>query len=1251
MKNEIIQNLRELDKFKEIIEQIETKKTPINISGLVFVGKSHMISTIKEDIKRPICVITYNELQAKNLVKDLRFFIDKVEYFGKREIASYDYVSESKDLPYSRIEVLNKIRNKEVNVVVTTIEAIMQSMIPKETLYKNILKFTVGSVFENTGFTGKKNLNNLKQLLLLMGYERSDLVENRGQFSIRGGIVDIGLTEKTGVRIEFWGDEVDSIRYFNLSSQRTTEMTNKITIYPAHEYILDYEKDKEAIPEYSNIVANICNKIRNKYLAKANEIYSNENIKDTSVNKEIQNNNISGNSKDYNVKISEVKISDKAKEKVESDIEAIQNGEYISKIDKYFNEFYGKVGSFIDYLPKNILLFIDENSKINQRIENILIENNNLIKSLVEKERFVPEGILNVSEFSSENWNNLYNEKQTIYLEENNSKEVNKFEFNYRQVNFYKSEIEILINDIKKWQSENKKIVILAGGKESVDKVKELLKEYEIGTNSRPVPKDERDGTNRPVPKPDKLVGKEPVPEPDILTGGLSSGFEFYDANLVVISLAEAFEGEVKKRKASPTFRQGEKIVFADLKPGDFVVHKTHGIGEFVGVNTIEADGVTKDYIKIRYKNDDMLYVPTNNLDNVRKYIGGGDTAPTLNKLGSKEWSNTKARVKKNLREVAKDLIELYAKRQKIKGYAFSKDTDWQKQFEENFPYQETDDQLRCIDEVKKDMEQQRPMDRLLCGDVGYGKTEVAIRAAFKAVMDHKQVAYLVPTTVLANQQYEGFKSRMENFGVNVELLNRFRTKKEQNEVIKKLKLGDVDVVIGTHRILSEDVVFKDLGLLIIDEEHRFGVKDKEKIKKLKTSVDVLTMTATPIPRTLHMSILGVRDMSVIYEPPQNRRPVQTYVLEYDTEVVKEAITKELERNGQVFYLYNNVESIPKKAMEIQELVPEAKVEFAHGKMTGRELEDIMERFVKQEINVLVCTTILESGIDIPNANTIIVENADRLGLAQLYQIRGRVGRSDKQAYAYVTYKRDKLLSEVADKRLKAIREFTEFGSGFKIAMRDLEIRGAGSLLGEIQHGHMEQVGYDTYCNLLDQVVKEMQGIEVNESDEEQEIQIDINVSSYIPDSYIENSSQKIEVYQNIALCRTEEDIQNVIDEIIDRYGIMPKELENLIEVARIKELCRMAGVVKVSEKKNIMMLNTQSNSKSVVFYFDKNKYNPEIVDTLIKKYGYNIKFSAGIEPYITLKIGNATEEELIEKVKEFLKTVDKGTTAFCPQK
>ena len=1186
MHNLLIKRLEESEKFIELMKEIKMKKTPINISGLVFVGKSHMISTISENVKNPLCVITYNEIQAKNLVRDLRCFTENVEYFGKREIASYDYISESKDLPYARIDVLNKIYNKEAKIVVTTVEALMQGMIPKDVLYKNVITFSVGNLFEGTGFSGKKNLNNLKQLLLLLGYERNDMVENRGQFSIRGGIVDIGLSEKTGVRIEFWGDEVDSIRYFSIASQRTTEMTDKIRIFPAHEYVLEYEVEDNILPEYSKVVLPVVNNIKENCIQNVN------------------------------------------KSNIEADIEAIQNGEFLSKIDKYFNEFYSKKSSFLEYLSSDTLICVDENLKINQRIENILIENNNLIKSLVERSRFIPEGIANVSDFNRQEWNNIYEDKPTIYLEENNSSNVNKFEFNYREINFFKSELDLLIDDIKKWQNEKKEIVVLAGNKENAERINKLFEEKNINA------------TSKVCPQNDNFVAWGTVPKTTILVGPTTTtGFECYDLNLVVINMAEAFEGTAKKKKTSSTFKQGEKIVFADLKPGDFVVHRTHGIGEFVGVNTIEADGVTKDYIKIKYRNDDMLYVPTNNLDNVRKYIGGGDTAPRLNKLGSKEWSNTKSKVKNNLREVAKDLIELYAKRQKIKGFAFSKDTDWQNQFEEEFPYQETDDQLRCIEEVKKDMELPRPMDRLLCGDVGYGKTEVAIRAAFKAVMDHKQVAYLVPTTVLASQQYDSFKKRMENFAINVELLNRFRTQKEQNEVVKKLKLGETDVVIGTHRLLSEDVEFKDLGLLIIDEEHRFGVKDKEKIKKLKTSVDVLTMTATPIPRTLHMSILGVRDMSVIYEPPQNRRPVQTYVLEYDTEVVKEAITKELERNGQVFYLYNNVENIARKALDIAELVPEAKVEFAHGKMTGRELEDIMERFVNGEINVLVCTTILESGIDIPNANTIIVENADRLGLAQLYQIRGRVGRSDKQAYAYITYKRDKLLSEVADKRLKAIREFTEFGSGFKIAMRDLEIRGAGSLLGEIQHGHMEQVGYDTYCNLLDQVVKEMQGIEI---EEEPEIQIDINISRYIPDSYIDNSSQKIEVYQNIALCRTEEDIQNVIDEIIDRYGVMPKELENLIEVARIKELCREAGVIKISEKKNML-----TNSNNIVFYYDKNKYDPEIVDRLIKKYGNDVKFSAGIEPYVTLKIGNLKDEKLVEKIKEFLGEGEKNASNF----
>ena len=1122
----LIQELENTQKFKEYISDVKNKISPIELSGLADVGKVQIISATSEVVKRPILIITYNEIKAKKMLEDLKYFMKNIDYFPRREIVAYDYEVESKDIPYERIEVLNKIKENKTDIVITTVEALMQKMISKELLYKYVIQFKIGDTYD---------LETIKQNLILLGYERNDLVENKGQFSIRGGIVDIGLSEKQGIRIEFWGDEVDSIRYFNIASQRSTEMVQEVLIKPAHEFIVENIED-------------VCKKIEQKY----NE---------------------------------------------QSDIEMIRNGSYISKIDKYFNEFYEEQNTILDYINKNYIIFIDENSKIEARKNNIILDNNNLIKSLIEKEKFIPETIKNISGFECDLKN-----MQTIYLQESDLyTHQNRYEFRYRTINFFKSEIDIVIADIKTYINDNKKIIILGGTQNTCKKILNLL-------NDRQIP-------HKYAEKIENVKNGEVI----VTLGSISSGFECYDLKLVVINMSEGLEQVAKRKKSSNAFKEAQKVVYADLKPGDYVVHKSHGIGEFIGINTITADKVTKDYIKIKYKDEDILYVPTSSLDTVRKYIGTGDKEPRLNRLGSKEWENTKNRVKNNLREVAKDLIELYAKRQKMQGFAFSKDNEWQKQFEDEFPYQETDDQLRCIEEAKKDMEQAKPMDRLLCGDVGYGKTEVAIRLAFKAVMDQKQVAYLVPTTVLANQQYEEFKTRMSEFAINVELLNRFRTTKEQENVIKKLKLGEIDIVIGTHRILSKDVEFKDLGLLIIDEEHRFGVQDKEKIKQLKNSVDVLTMTATPIPRTLHMSILGIRDMSVIYEPPQNRRPVQTYVLEYDDEVVKEAITREIERNGQVFYLYNKVEGIEKKANEVSKLVPEAKVGFAHGKMTGKELEQIMMDFIQKKIDVLVCTTILESGIDIPNANTIIVENADRLGLAQLYQIRGRVGRSDRQAYAYITYKREKLLSEVADKRLKAIKEFTEFGSGFKIAMRDLEIRGAGSLLGEIQHGHMEQVGYDTYCRLLDEVVKEMKGIEVKE---EQDIQLDIDVSSYIPDNFIESNSQKIEIYQNIALCRTEEDIQNVIDEIIDRYGHMPEELENLIEIARIKNLCKEANVLKISQRKD-----------KVVFYFDKSKFNPEIVDKLIKKYSSNIRFSTGVEPYITLNIGN----KIIEEIKAFL--------------
>ena len=952
---DIIKILPNFKKFNNYIENVKNKISPIMLSGLNDSGKIHLAYATHFYSNKPICIITYNELQARKLIKDLKYYEQNIEYFPKREISAFDYVAESKEIPYSRIETLNKIYNKKAEIIVTTIEAIMQKMISKKSLYKNIIKLKLQENYE---------LEKIKEKLINLGYERSDSVDGRGKFSIRGGILDISLDNEEGARIEFWGDEIDSIRTFDYLTQRSKEMIEKITIYPATEMVL--EKNIE----------NIISKIEDK--------------------------------------------EDK------EDKELIKTGEYVNKIDKYFNKFYDETQNLIDYLDNDYIIFLDEISKIKARTENIKKDNENLIKSIIERQKYVPEALQCMAEYLE--IMEKVDEKQNIYLERQDIGFIdtktmhakrNGYSFSYREVNFFRSSISSCIEEIQEGIKKQKTIIILGGSEENCKKLKNIFNEKDIDTS--------------------KITIKQ---------GAMSTGFDCSDFNLLLITGEELFSSIATKRRiSSQEFKEGKRVVFADLKIGDYIVHKTHGIGKFIGVNTIKADNIVKDYIKIQYKDDDILYIPTNQLDNIRKYIGTGDKEPKLNRLGSKEWQTAKSKVKSNLQEVAKNLIELYAKRQKEVGYAFSKDTEWQRQFEDNFEYTETDDQLRCIQEMKKDMESNKPMDRLLCGDVGYGKTEVAIRGAFKACMDQKQVAYLVPTTILANQQYDTFKERMKEFPIKIELLNRFKTKKEQENIVKKLKLGEIDIVIGTHRLLSKDVNFKNLGLLIIDEEHRFGVRDKEKIKELKTNIDVLSMTATPIPRTLHMSIMGIRDMSVIYEPPKNRRAVQTYVLEYDEEVVKEAILKELERNGQVFYLYNNVEGIEKKANNILSLVKEAKVGYAHGQMSGTELEEIMLNFINKKIDVLVCTTILESGIDIPNANTIIVENADRLGLAQLYQIRGRVGRSNTQAYAYITYKKDKLISEVAEKRLRAIKEFTEFGSGFKIAMRDLEIRGAGSLL------------------------------------------------------------------------------------------------------------------------------------------------------------------------------------------------------------
>ena len=1125
---DIVKILPNFKKFNDYINNVKNNISPIMLSGLTDSGKVHFAYSTYFYTEKPICIITYNELQAKKILKNLEYFSDNVNYFPKKEIMAYDYLAESKDTTYNRIACLNDIYNKKAKIIVTTIEAVSQRLVEEDVLYKNLLTFKIGDEI---------NLEEIKKKLIALGYERQEVADNKSEFSVRGGIIDIATSEKEGIRIELWGDEIDSIRTFDINTQRSKDKKEEVSIYPAHEFIL--EKDIKEVAE---------------------------------------------------------KIEDNR------DKEEILEGNYTTKIDKYWNIFYSNSNNtFIDYIKEDYMIFLDEVNKIKARSENVIKDTKNLIKSLIEKKRFVPQSLEKIGDYIEflEKIKNL----QTIYLENKDIGFVDKqsmhakrngYSFSYREVNFFRSSMDLLFKEVQEGLGEGTTIAILCGSQNNINRTKKLLQE--------------------------KINNEKQLSKLIITEGSLTEGFECYDFNLLVISIEELFNTPKKRRKTPEQFKTGETIIFSDLKVGDYIVHRTNGIGQFVGINTINTDGITKDYIKIRYKDDGILYVPTSNLDNIKKYIGSGDGVPRLNKLGSKDWSKAKAKVRSNLQEIAKDLIELYAKREKTKGFMFSKDTEWQKEFEEKFPYVETNDQLRSIEEMKKDMESEKPMDRLLCGDVGYGKTEIAIRGAFKACMDQKQVAYLAPTTILSSQQYETFKERMKDYPIRVELLNRFVSSAKQKEIIEGLKLGEVDIVIGTHKLLNDKIEYKNLGLLIIDEEHRFGVKHKEKIKKLKNNIDVLTMTATPIPRTLHMSIVGIRDMSCLYEPPQNRRPVQTYVLEYDEEVVREAIIKEREREGQVFYLYNNVENIDKKTDEISKLVPQARIAYAHGQMSGNEIEDIMEKFIEKQIDVLVCTTILESGIDIPNANTIIVENADRLGLAQLYQIRGRVGRSDKQAYAYITYKRDKMINEVAEKRLKAIKEFTEFGSGFKIAMRDLEIRGAGSMLGEIQHGHIDEVGYDTYCKILDEVVKEQKGTKV---EEEPEITIDINISSFIPDSYIENADQKMESYRNIALCRTEEDLKNIAEDLTDRYGKLPEEVINLINIAKIKEMCKNSGIIKVLQKQN-----------NIILYFDQEKCTLDMSE-LVHKYNDKIKFSTGVIPYITYKIQN--QKNIISEIETLL--------------
>lgn len=1165
--NCLIHPLLELDEYKEILNSLKNSITPVNIIGPSDSQKAHISYAICEHCGTRGIFVAYNEMQARKIYEDfLLFYREDVLFFSAKEVMLYDVEAKSYDDVYSRIKVLDRIIENDYRFIITSAEALIQKIIPREMFLKSSIHFTLG---------GSLNLSQLSQNLVSIGYERMDRVEGRGQFAIRGGIVDVfSVDSDYAVRVELFDDEIDSIRKLDVVTQRSVDRLEGVKILPARETVYTVEKRDEIV---------------------------------TRIEKELAEQIKKAAGQDHSEYVQKIKS------RIESDMERFKNDYYFPGVDRYIPLIMDQPSYLTDYTGGNIPVFIDEPFRFGQRIENLLMEHNEVSKSLMEKGQILPSCI--ETYFHGEELQTKIKNHKIIYLnnmpDQTTMKESTSFHLVSKLTSSYQGHMDLLFEDLRHWKEKKSRVVILSGPRGRGERLVDTLRSNHIESAYIE--------DNEYTVQPGQVI---------ITHGSLNKGFEYPSIGLVVVSDKEVF-GQDRRLKKIKGKKEGNKIkTFTELNVGDYVVHQAHGIGQYVGMQKLEVDNVKRDYIKIKYQQGDNLYIPTNQLDLIQKYIGSEGKAPKLNKLGGTEWAKAKSKVKESLKELASELIKLYARRRSIHGFEFSKDTVWQKQFEEMFPYEETEDQLKCIEEIKADMESERLMDRLLCGDVGYGKTEVAIRAIFKAIMDGKQVAYLVPTTILAQQHYSNFKARMKDFPVTVDVISRFRTQAEQRKILKNIKSGNVDVLIGTHRLLQKDMQFKDLGLLVVDEEQRFGVTHKEKLKNLKPNVDVLTLTATPIPRTLHMSLVGIRDISVIEDPPEERYPVQTYVVEYNSDMIRDAVIRELGRNGQVFYLYNRVRSIQIKAAELQALVPEARIAVAHGQMDERELEDIMYSFINGEYDVLVCTTIIESGLDMPNVNTIIVEDADKMGLAQLYQLRGRVGRSNRLAYAYITYKRDKVLSEVAEKRLQAIKEFTEFGSGFKIAMRDLEIRGAGNLLGPEQHGHMESVGYEMYCRLLDECIKELNGEPVKE--DEPEFTIDISISAYIDPSYIGSEEQKIEMYKKIASIQDENDVLDIEDELIDRYGDIPKPVRNLISISSIKALAVSLGISAINEKNG-----------SIIFQFKNGKaMNISVISNLMGKYRRQLLLNAGNTPHLAYRIPDMRRESLPDNIKILLQDI-----------
>ena len=1161
--------LWELAEFEEGKKLLDREKAKVAFSGLYDSQKLHMVSGLSDGFEQKI-IVTFSDRQAREIGAEYAFYDRNTLVYPGKDLIFYQADVAGGELVRERMRVVRAILEKRPVTVVTTMEALMMPQMPLSEIVSRVLHFDRSSTVDE---------ERLSEALIEMGYEKNYQVEAPGQFSVRGGIVDIfDMTEENPYRIELWGDSVDSIRSFDVLSQRSVENLDSISVYPATELILSAGRRRDGFERIRKEAKQHVKKLRD-----------------------------AGN----------IEAAGRLEAQVRETLESVQEFGSVVNLESFVHYFYPATESFLQFFDEErALVLLDEPKRLCETADALEMEFRESMSGRLEKGYILPgqAGILytqkeigaRISAFRAAALSALET-KNELFLPER------LFGVTVRSISSYNNSFESLLKDLKRYKKTGSRVLLLCASRTRAKRLAADLREQEL--------------TAFYSEDPDREV--QPG-ETMLFYGHVEKGFEYPLLKFAVISEGDIF-GAPKKKKRKIKRYEGAKIHdFADLKVGDYVVHETHGLGIYQGIEKVEVEGTIRDYMKISYRDGGNLYVLATGLDVIQKYASA-DAAkkPKLNKLGTQEWTKTKSRVKSAVNEVAKDLVELYAVRQQEKGFAFSEDTVWQREFEEMFPFEETDDQLSAISATKRDMESTKIMDRLICGDVGYGKTEIAIRAAFKAVQDGKQVVFLVPTTILAQQHYNNFVQRMKDYPVRIDQMSRFRTPAQQKKTIEDLKKGLVDIVIGTHRVLSADMKFKDLGLLIIDEEQRFGVTHKEKIKKMKENVDVLTLSATPIPRTLHMSLVGIRDMSVLEEAPNERQPIQTYVMEYNEEMVREAILRELSRGGQVYYVYNRVNTIADMAAKLQELAPEATVSFVHGQMSERELERLMFDFINGEIDVLVATTIIETGLDISNVNTIIIHDSDRMGLSQLYQLRGRVGRSNRTAYAFLMYKRDKVLREVAEKRLAAIKEFTDLGSGFKIAMRDLEIRGAGNLLGERQHGHMEAVGYDLYCKMLNEAVKHLKG---EGDDGDFSTTVELEVDAYIPGSYIVNEQQKLDIYKRIAGVETESESEEMKGELLDRFGEVPRSVDNLLRIALLRTQAHRLYIMEVKGRPGELRF----------VYRPDAKVHGENIPKLFELYGESLKFFPQGNPVFTYqykrsKVMEKNAEALLELAERLI--------------